>query len=365
MEKEIDLKSPIFSLYTLDDLLFIACGGGDKKFGVLNKIIAYKLSDGYFGQKLIEENLDVIPQYIEGIPSKKIFGFCSENKIHFYNLSNNNKSFQELYTLTIKPKETSLNCFTINNDLLAAGDDSGSLMLFKINFNNNEINSIEEVASNPIAHYRGINKIAFGFKNTINFLITASGDGTCKIFEISKPNIKTFLKMVSFFSFRQFIFEPANYFMRDLIFVNDKNIVYTLQSPKEGKSFLTKWDASNINFVKPIKTIKISNVPCPSFELTKDKNYFGITDREGRIFFVDANNMVLTGSSKIGEDMLRHCKFYKNYFITGSISSIMKINKLKTGFSFSFFKFIFYTSLILGFCYYIYLKKNNLIDENI
>ena len=364
MEQEINIKSPIFSLYTLDNILIIACGGGDKKFGVLNKIIAYQLNEGYFGQKLIEENLDEIPEFIEGIPSKKIFGFCSQNKIYFYNLSKDNKSFKKLYTLTINPKETSLNCFKISNDLLASGDDKGSLILFKIIFNNEEINSIDEMASNPNAHFRGINKIEFGFKNKINYLITASGDGTCKIFEISKPSFKTFLKMVSFFSFRQFISEPANYYMRDLIFINEKNIAYTIQSPKEGKSFLTKWDVSNINSVKPIKTINISNVPCPSFDLTEDKKYFGITDREGRIFFVDENNMVITWLKKIGEDMLKNCRFYKKYFITGSIGYMLRINNLKTKFHFSFFKFIFYATLILGICYYIYLKKNKLIDEN-
>ena len=359
MEQKIDLKSPIFSLYIIDDKIIVSCGGGDKKFGIKYKIILFQLNQGYFGQRLIEENLDEIPEFIEGIPSKKIFCFCSQNKINFYNISKDYKSFQKIYTFALEPKEISLNCFKIKENLLATGDDKGLLNLFNINFNIDEINSINEIASNKNAHLRGINKIEFCSKNKNNFLITASGDGTCKIFNITSPPIQ----MVSFFSFRQSLAESANYFMRDLIYVKEKNLVYTIQSPKEGASFLTKWDLSNVNSVKPIHTIKISHVPCPSFDISDNKKYLGITDREGRIFFVDVNNMIITGWKRIGENMLKHCKFYKNYFVTGSIEYILAINKLKTGFNSSFFKFIFYASIFAGFCYYIYLKKNNLINE--
>ena len=363
MQQQIDLKSPIFSLYILGDKLIVACGGGDKKFGVKNKIILYQLQQGYIGQNLIEENLDEIPEFIEGIQSKNIFAFCSQNKIHFYTISNDIKSFQKLYTLTLKPEDISLNCFKINENLLATGDDKGSLKLFEIVFNNNAINSINEINSNENAHWRGINKIAFGIRNKIKFLITASGDGTCKIFDITNPNDKVPIKMISFFSFRQTLAEPANYFMRDLIYINEKNIAFTIQSPKEGKSFLTKWNVSNINFVNPIETLKISNVPCSSFDINENKNYLGITDREGRIFFVDSNNMKITGWKQIGEDMLKQSKFYKNYLVTGSIGYMLRINKLMTGFNSALFKYMFYLALFLGVCYYIYLKKNNLIKE--
>ena len=363
MQQQIDLKSPIFSLYILGDKLIVACGGGDKKFGVKNKIILYQLQQGYIGNNLIEENLDEIPEFIEGIQSKNIFCFCSQNKIHFYTISKDLKSFQKLYTLTINPSDISLNCFKIEGDLLATGDDKGSLKLFAINFNNNEINSIDELNSNENAHWRGINKISFCFRNNNKFLITASGDGTCKIFDITKPDEKYPIKNISFFSFRQSLSEAANYFMRDLIYINDKNIAFTIQSPKEGKSFLTKWDVSNVNFVRPIETIKISNVPCCSFDLNENKNYLGITDREGRIFFVDTKNMIITGWKQIGEDMLKQSKFYKNYLVTGSIGYMLRINKLMTGFNSTLFKYLFYLALLFGVCYYIYLKKNKLINE--
>lgn len=365
MEQEVDLKSPIFSLYILRDKLIVACGGGDKKFGVKNKIILYQLQKGYIGQNLIEENLDEIPEFIEGIQNKNIFSFCSQNKIHFYTISQDNKSFQKIYTLSINPEDISLNCFKIEENFLATGDDKGALKLFSINFNDNAINSINEISSNENAHWRGINKIAFRSKNKNMFLITASGDGTCKIFDINptKTNNKILIKMVSFFCFRQSLSENANYFMRDLIYINEKNIAFTIQSPKEGKSFLTKWDISNINFIQPLETIEVSDVPCPSFDLSEDKNYLGITDRLGRIFFVDCKNMKITGWKQIGETMLKQSKFYKNYLVTGSIDYRLRINKMMTGFNSTLFKYMLYLTLFGGICYYIYLKKNNLIKE--
>ena len=362
MQQQVDINSPIFSLYIFEDKLIVGCGGGDKKFGLKNKIILFQIHQGYFGQSLSEENLDEIPEFIEGIPSKKIFCFNSKNKLYFYSIMKDNISFKKKYTLSLFPEKICLDCFKFNEDILATGSDKGSLKLFKINFIDDEIDSINELSSNENAHWGGIKKILFGFKNKIKFLITASVDGTCKIFNITDP--KKNIQVISYFSFRQFLHEPANYFMRDLIYINDKNIAYTIQSPREGKSFLTKWDVSNINYIKPIHTIKISNVPCSSFDLSEDNKYLGITDREGRIFFVEANNLIITGWKQIEENMLKYCRFYKNYLITGSIANMLKINKIKSGFNSSLLTIILYLILFLGVCYYIYLKKNNLINED-
>ena len=349
----------LFSIYSIEDKLIVASGGGDKKFGVKNKITLYQLGPGSISKALKEENFDQIPEFIEGIPSKKIFGICSKNKVIFYSLSGND--FQNIYTLTLNPEDISLTCFKIYEDMLATADDSGCLTLFKISFNNNQINSINEVGKNDNAHVRGINKIAFFVKNKNKFLLTASQDGTCKIFGIYESQEKP-IKMNTYFCFRQFQYENSNYFMRDLIYVNKENIVYTLQSLAKGKTFLTKWDASNVNSVKPIETIMICNDPCFSFDIDESLSYLGIADSKGNIYFVDAKNMVLTGSKTIGENMLKDCRFYKNYLVTGNIGNELGINKLMTGFNFKLIRFLFYAALVFGIYYYIYLRKNNLID---
>ena len=357
MEPNINIESPVNSLYIIEDKLIVACGGGP---GLKNKLILYQLQPGVIGQKIFELILEETPKFIEGIPSKKIFGICCQNKIIFYSFSPDMQSFKAIYTLDIEPKDSVLISFKIYGNILAVGDFDGELKLFNITFNNNGITSINEIGFFHNAHWRGINKIEFMIKNQMKFLITASGDGNCKIFDITdltKP-----INFISNFSFRQFYSEPANYCMNDLIFIPDKNIAYTIQSSKndkKAKSFLTKWDLNNVNLVQPLETINVSNLPCSSLDLDENKKYLGITDVQGKIFFVELNGLRICNEEQIGENQLKCCKFYKNYLVSGSIGYKLRIDKLKSGFNFAILKNIFYLFLILGICYYIYLKKNN------
>ena len=363
MQNEIDIQSPINSLYIIEDKLIVACGGGP---GLKNKLILYQLQLGSIGEKLLENILEETPKFIEGIPSKRIFGICCDNHIVFYLISQDWKSLNKLYTLDINPKDTVLISFKIFQNTLAVGDFEGELKLFNITFGNNQIVSINEIGFFHNAHWRGINKIEFMSKNKMKFLITASGDGNCKIFDITdstKP-----ITFISNFSFRQLYSEPANYCMNDLIFIQGKNIAYTIQSSKndkKAKSFLTKWDLNNVNLVTPLETINISNLPCSSLDINEDNKYLGITDVQGKIFFVDLNGFRVCSEEVIGENQLKCCKFYKNYLVSGSIGYKLRIDKLKSGFNLAILKNLFYAFVILGICYYIYLKKNNLINLEI
>lgn len=362
MEPNINIESPVNSLYIIEDKLIVACGGGP---GLKNKLILYQLQPGVIGQKIFELILEETPKFIEGIPSKKIFGICCQNKIIFYSFSPDMQSFKTIYTLDIEPKDSVLISFKIYGNILAVGDFDGELKLFNITFNNNnEIQSINETRSFHNAHWRGINKIEFMSKNKMNFLITASGDGNCKVFDIT--DLSKSPTLISNFSFRQSYTETANYCMNDLLFIPEKNIAYTIQSSKndkKAKSFLTKWDLNNVNLVKPLETINISNLPCSSIDLTEDKQYLGITDVQGKIFFVKTNGLKVCFSQAIGENQLKCCKFYKNDFITGSIAYTLRMDKLKSSFNFANLKYLFYLFIVMGFCYYIYLKKNNLIQD--
>ena len=363
MEPNINIESPVNSLYIIQDKLIVACGGGP---GLKNKLILYQLNSGIIGNKIFELILEETPKFIEGVPSKKIFGICSQNKIIFYSFSHDMKSFKIIYTLDINPIDSVLISFKIYENMLAVGDFEGELKLFNITFNNiNEIQSINEIGYYHNAHWRGINKIEFMIKNKMKFLITASGDGNCKIFDISNLSKNTFT-LITNFSFRQNYNETANYCMNDLLFIPEENIAYTIQSSKndkKAKSFLTKWDLNNVNLIKPLETINISNLPCSSIDITEDKKYLGITDVQGKIFFVATNGLKICFSQTIGENQLKCCKFYKEHLITGSIAYTLRIDKLKTGFNFSYLKYLYYLLLIVGFCYYIHLKKNNLIND--
>lgn len=366
MKKEIDLESPIFSVYVIDDKLIVACGGGNPKCGKKNKIILYKMESGYIDSKPLfeEDSGDNLPQYLDGIQSKRIFGYCAENKIYFYSLEQEGNKFNKLYTLDIVPKKTSLECFKIDGNLLVSGSELGGIKLFEIDYSGEGINKITELCSEEDAHYKSINKIELIDHEKTKVILTASGDGYCKLFGINKKGNNYSLNLISNFSFRQFPYEPSNYFMRDIIYNKEDSTIYTLQSPEEGSGFLTKWSSININYITPIKTIKISDSPCPSFSITKDRKYIGITDKQGKIIFVNAKDLKVTGSKKIGNDMLKYCSFYQNYLISGSISYILSINKLCKGSNTKIFSVLLHLLLIAGIVYYVYLKKNNLISED-
>lgn len=365
MKKEIDLGSPIFSLYIIDDKLIIACGG-DPKCGNKNKILLSQISSGYIDSNILcEENLgDNLPKYIEGIPSKKIFGYCTDNQILFYSLTKDGQKFNKIYTMDSFQEKIMIKCFRIDDNLLAVGTEVGGLKLFQINFSGEEINDIIELSSEDEAHSKGINKLEFIYQKKNKLILTASSDGHCKLYMINKNRDNYSLNMVSQFSFRKYITEPANYCMRDMIYSKNDSTVYTLQSPGDGNSFITQWSLKDLNFITPIKTVKVSNNPCPCFDLTEDKKYFGVTETKGKIYFVDAKNLSVTGSKKLGEHMLKHGRIFKNYFITGSIDYILSINKIISGMNICVFKALFYILVFASIGYYAYLKKNNLLKDD-
>ena len=111
MKNEIDVESPINSLYIIEDKLIVACGGGP---GLKNKLILYQLQLGNIGDILIDNIIEKAPKFIERIPGKKIFGICCDNQIIFYSISQNWKSFNQIYTLDINQIDTILISFKIN-----------------------------------------------------------------------------------------------------------------------------------------------------------------------------------------------------------------------------------------------------------
>ena len=110
--------------------------------------------------------------------------------------------------------------------------------------------------------------------------------------------------------------------MRDILYDNFN--IFTLQSPIQGKSFITKWSLKNINEVAPIETLEVSNNVCFSMNFNKNKNLIGIIDSEGNILFANPYNMNLMGKKKVSESMIRSGIFWEKYFIkSGQLEVIL------------------------------------------
>lgn len=363
----VKLESPVFGLYTIDNYLIICSGGGNKKFGVKNKILLYNLSPYGLSSKPLFEKIidDSIPTFITGINDKQIFVTSMNGAAYFYKISSN--KFEEIYTLDVleeynNNEEIFLSCIHINNKTgeMVTGTSNGILSYFKITYkynnNANSIDSINIVSKNDKAHLRAINNLTIVKKGKNNLVITASGDGNCKVFDLNNE-----LRYISKFSFRQFEGETANYYMRDILYDNFN--IYTLQSPIQGKSFITKWSLKNINQIAPIETIEVSNNVCFSMNFNKNKNLIGIIDSEGNILFVNPYNMNLIGKKKVVENMIKSGIFWEKYFIIGSIDNTVSMNTIKSNFSFfGFLRILFILFCIVFVSYDIYIKTKNKLN---
>ena len=362
----LKLESPVFGLYTIDNYLIICSGGGNKKFGVKNKILLYEItSKGISTNPLFEKIIDdSIPTFITGINKKQIFVTSMNGSAYFYKISN--KKFEEIFKLDILKEyneELFLNCIYIDNKTgeMLTGTSNGILSYFTIGYkyeNQNEIQAINLISENDKAHIRQINNLIIIKKGKNNYVVTASGDGNCKIFDLSDK-----LRFISKFSFRQFEGETSNYYMRDLLYDKFNNYIFTLQSPSQGKSFITKWSLNNINEVKPIETLELTNVVCFSMNFNKNENVIGIIDSEGNILFVNPYEMYIRGKKKVGENMIKCGVFWENYYIVGSIDNSVSMNKIKNNFSFfGFLRILFLLFCIVFVSYDIYIKKKNKIN---
>ena len=351
------LESPIFALYIIEDNIIVASGGGDKKFGVKNKLILFNISNGKLSDPIFEKEMgNDIPMYLTGIPEKNIFLACVNNKTIFYLLSNNKfNEILQFQTIDNYSDEIFQSCVAINNNDMCIGTSTGELKHFAIRINNNQVDSINLLSSNLNAHLKSINNLTIAKSGKYKYIITASGDGKCKVFDINTK--EKVLKEISKFSFRVKINEVANYFMRDIIYDEKNKYIYTLQSPFKGKTYVTKWSFNNVNNIIPIETMEICNGTGFSFSINENKNVIGITNSEGEIIFIDCYNMKIISKSLLGENIIKCGMFYNaQYFISGSVDNILRCSNVIYPRK-NYFSLIFKLIIFGLICLDIYRKK--------
>ena len=355
MQSELTLKSPIFALYVIKNFVIVATGGGNAKFGVKNLLQCFPISNqGISSTPSCELQMgNDVPVFIKGLPSKDVFCICVNNFSIFYSLSNKGE-FSEIFKIQSLPSSSEdlfQSCLALSPTYLCTGASNGNLKVFGLKFQNNDISSVDLVRENTNAHIRTINNIILIPEKKI--LITASGDGTCKMFEIAT------LKMLRKISFRAKIEETSNYFMRDIQYDRYNNILYTLQSPLRGKSYITKWDL--YRNLDPISTIEVNDIVCSSMDYSDRLGILGVVDSEGHIIYVDVSGeMSVIKKLTLGENMIKCGAFYNNQFISGSVDNIVRVSKTYTKGLFGFMTLI--KLLVIGvIIFHIYNKKAQII----
>lgn len=350
------LEQPIFCLCTLKDYVLIASGGGGQKFGVRNKIISYRIINNQFSDNICHsvEFEKEIPVFISSFEHLNIFCTCVDNVTIFYKLDTSTGVFIEIYKLKVidyydADIYQSVCKFDNKGIFFAGGTTDGILKIWNLNTNRGNQSINPTLIKETQAHLKGVNDIAF--IDDKNLVITAGADGCCKISEISS------LKMLKKLTFRINISEKSNYSVRGLRYDNYSGILYTIQAPMRGHTYLTKWNARN-NF-EPVSTIKVSTSICTSMDFSRDYNLLGLADCNGSVIYVDASNdMSIIKSLELSEITIKSVAFKNGNLITGSADNALQLNYIyKPNFiSFSFLLKLFF---ILIFGYYIYLRVSN------
>ncbi len=180
-------------------------------------------------------------------------------------------------------------------------------------------------------------------------IITAGGDGSTKIFEL-----KT-LRLLKKLTFRASTKESTNYPMRGLKYDSYYGCLYTIQAPRRGSCYLTKWNAKNF---EPVNSIIVSDTICTSMDYSPYYNMIGIADCGGKLIQVDVSgDMKVVSTAVISENTVKTVTFKNGNLITGAADNALKLNHVKSSIMGSFsFGFILKFIVIFLIAYHIFLK---------
>jgi WD40 repeat protein len=153
----------------------------------------------------------------------------------------------------------------------------------------------------------------------LKLLATVSSDGSCKIFELSSLN------QLKKLTFRVDLTERQNYSMRGIRYNSSNKSLFTIQSPKKGGTYLTKWDA-NRNF-EPVSSIIVSDTICTSMDFSREYNLIGLGDCKGSLIYVDASgDMSVIKEVFLTEITIKSVVFKNGNLISGTADNALKLN---------------------------------------
>jgi WD40 repeat protein len=353
------LEAPIYAINTINSYLLIACGGGGKKYGVRNYIYSYKINKDGFSEEPIYsiEYPTEIPLWISTYEVKEynFFAVCMDNKTLFYKMDIQSGSFKEMYQLITMSFYNadqiyqSVCSFDLLGKRFATGTSDGILKLWNVTINQNT-NLIEniKVFKETQAHVKSINEILI--IDQLGYLITASSDGFCKIYELASMR---FIKKICF----RVDQGEKNHIMRGCRYDRYNNYLYTLQTPtstKDEVSYVTKWDIGS--GFEPLNTIKINGLTGLCIDFSPYDKIIGIGAGQGSLVYIDPSSiMKITKKLRISENTIKSVSFRDSHLFSGIADNSFQMNSIyKSGYGSirSFFKLSFFLLL----CFYLYEK---------
>lgn len=187
-------------------------------------------------------------------------------------------------------------------DLIATGDGSGVIRIFRLENIDDVVKSLMETPSTPKSLIVTLIKTLTGHQdaiNTVQFepygkqLCSSSKDGTARVWSLDSGEIislpATLGLPIAYSKDRKVLktmcraafFSPT-----------DATVIFTLQNAARGISFLSTWKLENDSFQKPIivpkKVRQICDSPLPYADIAADGSLLVAGDTQGSIIVVDA-----------------------------------------------------------------------------
>ena len=153
-------------------------------------------------------------------------------------------------------------------------------------------------------------------------------------------------------SFRANSFDKQNYSMRGMRYDKKQNMLFTIQAPQTGNSYLTKWD---VNSFSPVNTIKASNNVLSSIDLSEKNGVIILGGCEGNLYYYDSNNLDRIKTISIGEMTIKSVAISNNDSISGTTDNLLIINPIYRK-SFVSISILLKILLFILFIYYIRTK---------
>lgn len=168
------------------------------------------------------------------------------------------------------------------------------------------------------AHTKTVNDILFIDEK--NLFITASSDGSCKIYELSS------LRLLKRLNFRTSLNDKSNLSMRSLCFNRYTNKLFTMQARGKGETYVTKWNLDSS--FSPDSSVMVSNSVCTGMDLHIGSSVIGLGDCEGKVIYVDSDSMKVIKQIVVNETTVRAVVFSKSNLLSGTANNALKMNAI-------------------------------------
>ncbi|KRX02840.1 WD40-repeat-containing domain [Pseudocohnilembus persalinus] len=160
-----------------------------------------------------------------------------------------------------------------NNTLkyLGCAGEEGVLRLYNVNYQKDSDNIKIEKYHEFNSHTKSINSLDFHVEQDL--VMTASDDGTCRIFNIPKKMEIKKLQLTDQATFENYKFHSA-------YFSPDEKTIFTIQNPMRGASYMSVWTIEKED-IQHIQNTKLHKHPVTASCISKEGLFLGIGTGDG------------------------------------------------------------------------------------